>query len=289
MVNVMKSKDTKELLKSSRPISWINTAYPFVAAYALTVHKFDLTLLIGGLYFLIPYNLLMYGINDVFDYESDIRNPRKGGIEGAKLDRTLHKRIIYAAALTNIPFIIFFVTKSSVSALIVLLYVLFMVVAYSAPLLRFKERPLLDSITSSTHFVGPMAYGLFLGGWHPSYVPYVVSFFLWGMASHAFGSVQDINADRAGGIASIATYIGAKNTVRFSLTLYAASGIVLATQGAAASIVGLCALLYIISIAPFWNTKDSDAEIAHAGWTRFMIINWITGAVITITLIMRSL
>ena len=37
---------------------------------------------VGTLFFLVPYNLLMYGINDVFDYASDLRNPRKGGIEG---------------------------------------------------------------------------------------------------------------------------------------------------------------------------------------------------------------
>ena len=28
----------------------------------------------------------MYGINDVFDYASDLRNPRKGGIEGGLVE-----------------------------------------------------------------------------------------------------------------------------------------------------------------------------------------------------------
>ena len=52
--------------------------------------RIDLTLTIGTLFFLIPYNVLMYGINDVFDYASDLANPRKGGIEGALLPRRLH-------------------------------------------------------------------------------------------------------------------------------------------------------------------------------------------------------
>ncbi len=26
---------------------------------------------------------VMYGVNDIFDYESDIKNPRKGGLEGS--------------------------------------------------------------------------------------------------------------------------------------------------------------------------------------------------------------
>ena len=75
-----------QLVLSSRPLSWINTAFPFAAAYLLTTGRFDATLVIGTIFFLVPYNLAMYGINDVFDYESDLRNPRKGGVEGALLD-----------------------------------------------------------------------------------------------------------------------------------------------------------------------------------------------------------
>ena len=72
----------RQLLLSSRPLSWVNTAYPFAAAYLLTVREVDWVFIVGTIYFLVPYNLAMYGINDVFDYESDLRNPRKGGVEG---------------------------------------------------------------------------------------------------------------------------------------------------------------------------------------------------------------
>ena len=73
------------IVKASRPVSWINTAYPFAAGYVMVEREIDARLVVGTLFFLIPYNLLMYGINDVFDYESDLRNPRKGGVEGALL------------------------------------------------------------------------------------------------------------------------------------------------------------------------------------------------------------
>lgn len=75
-------RDIAQIILSSRPISWINTAFPFAAAYLLSTREIDLTFVIGTLYFLVPYNLAMYGINDVFDYASDLANPRKGGIEG---------------------------------------------------------------------------------------------------------------------------------------------------------------------------------------------------------------
>ena len=87
-----------QVLLSSRPISWINTAFPFASAYVLTTGRVDALLVVGTLFFLIPYNLLMYGINDVFDYESDLRNPRKGGEEGAVLDPSLHRTVVWAGA-----------------------------------------------------------------------------------------------------------------------------------------------------------------------------------------------
>ena len=71
----------KEVLFVSRPVSWINTAAPFLVGYLITVQSFDITAIIGLLYFLFPYNLLMYGVNDIYDYESDIKNPRKNWLK----------------------------------------------------------------------------------------------------------------------------------------------------------------------------------------------------------------
>ncbi|MBA8814445.1 UbiA family prenyltransferase, partial [Frigoribacterium faeni] len=164
------------LFWSSRPLSWINTAFPFAAAYILatastpqdgwyayaplsgeTFHPdlgFDfsgvpwLIAVVGILYFLVPYNLAMYGINDVFDYESDLRNPRKGGVEGALLDRSLHRTTLWAAVVTNVPFLVLLVVVGSPLSWLVLAISVFAVIAYSAPGLRFKERPFVDSITS---------------------------------------------------------------------------------------------------------------------------------------------
>jgi len=154
----------KKLFVSSRPISWINTAFPFAAAYFLATGSVDIRLIVGSLFFLIPYNLLMYGVNDVFDYESDLRNPRKGGIEGALLDPKYHRATLLAAFGLAAPFTAYLLLVGDALSNLVLAVVLFSVVAYSLKGLRFKEVPFLDSITSATHFVGPMIYGLVLAG-----------------------------------------------------------------------------------------------------------------------------
>lgn len=275
------------LLVSSRPVSWVNTAFPFAAAYFLTTGSIDLTFVLGTLYFLIPYNLAMYGINDVFDYESDLRNPRKGGVEGAVLDRRFHRVTLWAAVLTNVPFLVALLLLGNPLSALVLAVSVFAVIAYSAPGLRFKERPFLDSITSSTHFVSPAVFGLVLAGATFDIGLWAVlgSFFLWGVASQAFGAVQDIQADREGGIASIATVLGARAVVRFAVLAYLLSGLLMLLAPWPAMLGGLLAMPYILSIMPFANLRDEDCETANRGWRRFIRLNFVTGFLVTMLLI----
>jgi 4-hydroxybenzoate polyprenyltransferase len=176
----------RDLAITSRPISWINTAYPFAVGYIVTQHHIDWRLIVGSVFFLIPYNLLVYGINDVFDYESDIANPRKGGVEGAVLERSRHRLVLQASIGLCVPFVAALIATGSIASKLWLIYLLFMAVAYSAPYLRFKEYPFLDSFTSATHFVSPLVYAFLLVGWHASDWPYVLAFFLWALASTGY-------------------------------------------------------------------------------------------------------
>jgi 4-hydroxybenzoate polyprenyltransferase len=213
-------KLVSRLVVSSRPISWVNTAFPFAVAYFLGTGNIDMTLVVGAFFFLIPYNLLMYGVNDVFDYESDLTNPRKGGLEGALLEPKYHAATLWISTSLAAPFVIYLLAVGSVFSGALLLLVIFSVVAYSAKHLRFKEIPVLDSFTSALHFIGPMLFGLALAGTSlmgDVVIMATIAFFLWGMASHAFGAVQDIRADKDANIASIATFFGAGLTVKLAL------------------------------------------------------------------------
>lgn len=275
----------KQLFVVSRPVSWLNTAYPFAAGYFVLQPSVDLLFIVGTLFFLIPYNLLMYGVNDVYDYESDIRNPRKGGMEGAKSAKALHRPILIAATLTTVPFLIALLILGNPLANLTLAIVVFFVLAYSIKGLRFKEIPLLDSVTSSIHFVGPLVYALTLVGFETEAWPLLLAFFLWGMASHAFGAVQDIIADREGGLASIATILGAKRTVRFAAVLYLLSSVILISHSTPAAIVGVVGLIYVANIAPYLSISDAQAERANTAWRRFIFLNLATGFAVTMALL----
>lgn len=280
----------RDLIATSRPVSWVNTAYPFAAAYLLATGRVDWMLIVGTLFFLFPYNLAMYGINDVFDYESDLLNPRKGGIEGAVVSRSRHRTILIASAISCVPFAIVLMVAGSPVANLVLLASLAAVLAYSAPKLRFKERPFIDSTTSSVHFVSPAVYGLVLGGavFTPGLWSLLCAYFLWGAASHAFGSVQDIVPDREAGIASVGTVLGARKTVLGSAVAYLLAGLLMLATSWPGPLASLLALPYAYNVLRFARLRDETSAAANAGWRLFLWLNYVTGFLVTMLLIWYS-
>lgn len=233
----------------------------------------------------------MYGINDVFDYESDLRNPRKGGIEGALLDKKYHRLTIWSSILLCLPFLVYLYLVSELNSALWLTLFVFTVIAYSAPVLRFKERAFLDSLTSASHFVGPMIYALSLTkvdlGSRET-LSAVLAFTLWGIASHAFGAVQDVSADREANISSIATVIGAKATVRFAFACYLFAGILVMNTQFPGQLAAIAAIPYLFILSPFLNITDADCEKANAGWRKFIWLNFFAGFVVTLILIWAS-
>lgn len=287
--SAQRTSDFLTLIVASRPVSWINTAFPFGAAYLMITREIDWVWLLGVLYFLIPYNFAMYGINDVFDYASDVANPRKGGIEGALLAPRLHRPTLWIAAWSNVPFLLILAAAGGPSAWIALAISAFAVVAYSAAGLRFKERPFLDSITSSTHFVSPAVVGLILAGaqFGSSLILLLLAFFLWGMAAHAFGAIQDINPDREADIHSIATAIGAKATTRLALVLWTAAGILMLFVAWPGPLAAIITVPYLLNCAPYWSVTNEHSASTNKAWRRFIALNYFSGFLVTLLLIIE--
>ena len=200
------------------------------------------------------------------------------------LDPRFHGPVLVAVVVTNVPFLAALVLLGGPASWLVLAISVFAVVAYSVKGLRYKERPVLDSITSSTHFVSPAVYAVALAGRapDPGTVLLLAAFFCWGMASHAFGAVQDIPADREAGIGSVATVAGARRTVVGAVVLYGAAGILAACSGWPAALAAVVALPYLAMCAPFLRIDDAHAEGANRGWRRFLAINYGAGFLVTL-------
>ncbi|MGO2779917.1 prenyltransferase [Glutamicibacter arilaitensis] len=279
------------IVASSRPISWVNTAYPFAAAYLLAGGGVDWKFILGTVFFLFPYNLLMYGVNDVFDYESDMRNPRKGGIEGAVLSKQSHKALLIACTVCSLPFLIVLAAGGDAASNITLAVSIFAVLAYSAPRLRFKERPGLDSLTSAVHFVSPAVYGWVLAGSAVQAEQWMVflAFLLWGMASHALGAIQDIIPDRQGGLGSIATVLSARKTIYLVLACYLlAGGLVAVGVSGIGRWAAVLSLPYVLNVLPHLGISDASSGTVNRGWKRFLWINYLCGFLLTMPLIFSA-
>ena len=73
------------LLYISRPVLWINTVGPALVGMWLTGDLWRWEALPLLIWLTLPFNFLIYGVNDVFDQETDAKNPPKGSLGGAKI------------------------------------------------------------------------------------------------------------------------------------------------------------------------------------------------------------
>lgn len=271
----------RELLLASRPLSWINTALPFLAAGFEVERSITPLLVLGTLYFLVPYNLLMYGVNDVFDYASDLANPRKGSLEGGLVPPDRRRATWLAIAVTNVPFLAAIVALAPVQGWLAVLAAVVAAVIYSAPPLRTKVRPGLDSLTSSSHFVLPALAGFLVAGLTLADLPWIAlgGFFAWGVASHALGAIQDVDYDRAAGIGSIATALGARPTAAIAVVGYALAVLAAASLGGSGLLAAAALALYLL--LPLAVLLDPSEPQARRAWRSFLGLNLLVGFAIT--------
>ncbi len=200
----------QRIVHIARPVLWVNTLGPGTVALWLAGTLWDWQALPLLLWLTLPFNLLIYGVNDVFDQDTDALNPRKGGVEGARIVSS-EVRTIWAAVLaTNVPFLVWFAVALPPAALAwIALYVL-VFVFYSAPPLRFKARPFLDSLSNAAYAL-PLVFVAPALGAAPVW-PAALGLMAWSVAKHAFDAVQDIEEDRAVAITTTAVRLGPRWT-----------------------------------------------------------------------------
>lgn len=202
------------LLHISRPVLWINTVGPAVVGVWLAGELWRWEALPILLWLTLPFNLLIYGINDVFDQETDAKNPRKGSLEGARISPAEVRPIWISVALTNVPFLIYFLLFFPISATLWMLLYATLFVGYSVPPARFKARPFLDSLSNAA-YAFPLVFVPLALGSSPVW-PAALGLMAWSAAKHTFDAVQDIDEDRKVGIQTTAVRLGARGVVAWS-------------------------------------------------------------------------
>lgn len=231
------------ILQISRPRFWFYligplllgiAAYPLIG-FSLTNGNFQASLIAAALFFTLPANLLIYGLNDLFDYETDKHNHKKKSYE-TMLEPSQRRNFLILLSVIIVPILLVLITfllfdilftngvtvqfSPNVVALLALAGFFFFGVGYSAPPIRAKARPFMDTFFNILYiFPALVAYGILTEQFPPLSI--VVAATLWCMAMHAFSAIPDISADKKARLQTVATVLGSTKTLLFCLMCYA--------------------------------------------------------------------
>jgi 4-hydroxybenzoate polyprenyltransferase len=279
----------KEVLRISRPRFWLYETATFglvgtVGAFNGLSFFSDWHYWIFVFYFLIPANILIYGINDIFDYDTDKLNPKKGdNAYEALVQPEKQQSLWWWILLTNIPFLFFIPLQKP----LILSFAAFVFFAsfYSAKPIRAKAKPIIDSLFSAGHYVSTGVFGYYLaGGIHFPTIG-IIAGIAWAVAMHAYSAVPDIKADLQANLKTIAIMIGAKKTIYLCCFLYILAAYIVYNIIPVASLIGGLTFSYFM----WQSVKTKSEEALFQVYTYFPLINTIIGAIVSIELFVKNI
>lgn len=259
----------------SRPRFWLYLAGPAAVGvvYAATapgefVSPLSVALV---LYFLVPANVFLYGVNDVFDADVDEYNPKKSA-EGREVRWTGDRRVtavVVASALGGLAFVPVLPVESVVGMASFLL----LGAAYSAPPARLKTTPFLDSVSNGLYVMPALVtYGALAEAFPPLLA--VAGGWAWTMAMHTFSAVPDIEPDREAGIETTATLLGRRWALAYCAGCWLLAAVLM---GLVHPLLGGLFLVYpafVLAIAV------TEVDVARAYWW-FPALNTLAGMLLT--------
>ncbi len=200
----------------SRPLGWIALSSVFFAAAWFSGAAGENPLFVAAmtLALTLPMCLNGYGLNDVYDLESDRLNPRKK----VRIETATDRRVVLIGAHLGGALVIL-VSLLSLHAMTIGFALCLVVVSYlySAPPVRLRQRPPFDSLVNGLgYFLLPVLIGWTLS--KPlSFLPRDVYLVAIGMAAiHAFCSIMDYTPDKQAGHRTFAVAFGKRPTALVS-------------------------------------------------------------------------
>jgi 4-hydroxybenzoate polyprenyltransferase len=251
--------DLRYLLVLSRPRFWLYLAGPVAVGVTYGIGDvsglFTPTTVALAAYFLVPANVFLYGVNDAFDADIDELNPKKEEREARWRGSRLVAVAVLGSALAGLA--TFALTPRV--AWPYLVGFLLLSVGYSAPPVRFKTTPFLDSVSNGLYVLpGAAAYATVAGS-HPPLAA-LAGAWLWTMGMHTFSAIPDIEPDRAAGIRTTATLLGEGRTYAYCVAVWA-----VAAAAFAAVDLRLGALLGVYPLFVAW-VAASSISVDRAYW-----------------------
>jgi 4-hydroxybenzoate polyprenyltransferase len=152
-------------------------------------------------------------------------------------------------------------------------------VEYSAPPLRFKTTPFLDSASNGLYILpGAAAYAA-LSGSHPPLAA-LVGAWLWTMGMHTFSAIPDIEPDREAGIRTTATVLGEERTYAYCGAAWLSAAVAFAPVDSRVSVLLLAYPVVVFVL--YWSDVPTD----RAYWW-YPALNTLVGMVLTMGMLWR--
>ena len=259
----------------SRPRFWLYLAGPVVVGvvYGATAPAefFQPVTVALFLYFLLPANVFLYGVNDIFDADIDQQNPKKSA-EGREVRYTGGRGVVAAVTVSAVLALAFaFVLSPRAFGAIAGFLVLGG--AYSAPPARLKTTPLLDSASNGLYILPAVAAYTAVAGSLPPLLA-LAGGWIWAMGMHTFSAIPDIDPDRAAGIQTTATVLGESRTLVYCAACWLGAAVLMGLVHPALGGIFAGYPLFIGIIVA------ADIDIDRAYWW-FPVLNTVAGAVLT--------
>lgn len=273
------------LVQVSRPRFWLYLVGPIwlsLIAATSSVRPLLQILTDNGLFlllflafFIFPANIILYGINDLSDQDTDKLNQKKGS-EEVLLSSEKHWLLRWAIGLSLLGFfgLLMWSLWLKPQATIPLIAWLFLSFAYSAPPFRFKAKSFIDAYSNLLYWLPALSiYYVVTDGWFSWQM--LVAATAWTTAMHAFSAVPDIVPDKKAALQTTAVVLGQRKALLFCAVHWAIfSGIV----GWYSPILGIGSLAYVIlAIAPllvpamsvekvYWAFPRVTAVLGFLAW-----------------------
>ncbi len=277
----------KEVFFLSRPRFWMYVLGTFLVGIISSGNLFlydnttTFLLIAFGVFFSLPANVLIYGVNDIYDYQTDILNDKKIKYESV-LTLQKHRSLWITIGLLLIPFLpLFFIVDTSVK--LALLLFLFAGIFYSAPPIRAKTKPPLDVLFSAIVYVSPALVGFYITGNTNVEWMAILGGLIWAFGMQTYSAIPDIKADAQADVNTLAIMLGEKKALWFCLLSYLISASIgFYYVGIIAIVFGL---IYIVMVLLSLNNSSKLFKY----YTYFPLINVLTGAVLFFYLFFKEM
>jgi len=237
----------------------------------------------GLVYVTFPLGVLLYGWNDVVDFDVDRFNPRKGTyLFGARGTPGRLRSLPWQIACVQLPFAVLFVWLLGLKALAWFGTLTALTALYNLRPFAFKGRPGFDLLNQAGYLLV-----FVLASWlnHVPQVPWFTFLFgaMFAMHSHLFGQIMDLEPDRRAGRRTLAGVLHARPAKWLLIAFLAAEAVLIWTRARdpwLAAFLAVSAVWFMLDVTLLWRDRPYSPRamrLLFLGWNAVALgsIPWV--------------